>query len=222
MVPGQGMNLRLQSFLAWLGNRAQMPYETQQELLQEWSGVQWSVGTLVAVNQRVAKAVESSGQEAWQRLPHEAVVYVDETPWPVKGVKEWLWHLGTEQVSLFYGADTRSWVELEQCLGATFRGCLVSDDFSVYNGYAAARQQKCLAHLRRHFKRVEQQGHGQQPELAKAFKVLIDKAFDHYQTYQTHREGQGFSAWANEFRHRVQTAIDHWKSKAGYEAGKLL
>ena len=31
---------------------------------------------------------------------------------------------------------------------------LSSDDLSVYNGYLVAAQQKCLAHLRRHFKRL--------------------------------------------------------------------
>ena len=31
---------------------------------------------------------------------------------------------------------------------------IISDDLSVYNSYLVAAQQKCLAHLRRHFKRL--------------------------------------------------------------------
>jgi len=38
-----------------------------------------------------------------------------------------------------------------------------SDDFSVYNGYPVTAQQKCLAHLRRHFKKVVSLSHGNNP-----------------------------------------------------------
>jgi hypothetical protein len=38
----------------------------------------------------------------------------------------------------------------------------------VYNGYSVEAQQKCLAHLRRHFKKVVKLGHGNNPTLGKA------------------------------------------------------
>jgi len=65
-----------------------------------------------------------------------------------------------EKFCLFHAGDTRSRVELDQQLGFEFDGIISSDDFSVYNGYPAGSQQKCLAHLRRHFKKVAKLGHG--------------------------------------------------------------
>ena len=62
-------------------------------------------------------------------------------------------------------------------LGETFDGVLSSDDYSVYNGYPVKAQQKCLAHLRRHFKKVVKLGHGDNPALGQAFLDLIDEAF---------------------------------------------
>jgi len=62
-------------------------------------------------------------------------VQVDETPWLVQGVKEWLWVAGAEMFCLFHAADTRSREELKAMLGESFDGVLSSDDFSVYNGY---------------------------------------------------------------------------------------
>jgi len=56
-------------------------------------------------------------------------------------------------------------------------GVLSSDDFSVYNGVEVGAQQKCLAHLRRHFKKVLLQGHGNNTVVAKEFLDLIDEAF---------------------------------------------
>ena len=70
------------------------------------------------------------------------------------GVKEWLWTASGEGFCLFHAADTRGRVELETMLGTEFAGVLSSDDFSVYNGGKITAQQKCLAHLRRHFKKV--------------------------------------------------------------------
>ena len=66
---------------------------------------------------------------------------------------------------LFHAASTRSRTELEEMLGAEKAYVLSSDDYSVYNGYAVKHQQKCLAHLRRHFKKVIRLGNGNNPQL---------------------------------------------------------
>jgi transposase len=65
-----------------------------------------------------------------------------------------LWTASGEGFCLFHAADTRGRVELETMLGTEFAGVLSSDDFSVYNGCQVQAQQKCLAHLLRHFKKV--------------------------------------------------------------------
>jgi len=100
-----------------------------------------------------------------------AHVHVDETPWPVLGVKEWLWVSAEEKFCLFHAGDTRSRVELDQQLGLSLT--LSAAMTSVYNGYPAGSQQKCLAHLR-HFKK-------KWPSwviaLGQEFLDLIDEAF---------------------------------------------
>ena len=59
----------------------------------------------------------------------------DETPWVVKGVKEWLWIFAHTNFGLFHAADTRSRLELETILGLNYSGVLSSEDYSVDNGY---------------------------------------------------------------------------------------
>ena len=88
------------------------------------------------------------------------------------GVKEWLWTASGEGFCLFHAADTRGRVELETMLGKEFAGVLSSDDFSVYNGGKVAAQQKCLAHLRRHFKRVLGLPGGSNAAVAQVFLSL--------------------------------------------------
>ena len=43
---------------------------------------------------------------------------IDETPWSVKGLKEWLWVFANPDFCLFRAGDTRSRQELEDQLGA--------------------------------------------------------------------------------------------------------
>ena len=75
----------------------------------------------------------------------------------------------------FRAADTRGRVELESQLGSEYGGVISSDEYSVYNGYPVMAQQKCLAHLRRHFQRlIELPGKNNQA-IGTVFKDLIDE-----------------------------------------------
>jgi transposase len=67
--------------------------------------------------------------------------------------------------------------QLETMLGKEFAGVLSSDDFSVYNGGKVVAQQKCLAHLRRHFKKVLGLPGNNNVAVAQIFLSLIDEAF---------------------------------------------
>ena len=154
IVPGQDLNINLQALLVWLGNYGHLSYEKQQELVWELGAIDIGTGTLQKTNQRVAEAVKPGIDDLWEWAKHRPNVHVDETPWCVMGVKEWLWTASGEGFCLFHAADTRGRVELETMLGTEFAGVLSSDDFSVYNGCQVQAQQKCLAHLLRHFKKV--------------------------------------------------------------------
>lgn len=144
MIPEQDLGVRLQALLGWLGNYAHMPYAKMRELLLELGGIDIGEGTLVATNQRVASAIEPSVEQLGTSVKNKQPnVHVDETPWSVHGTKEWLWVIANPGFCLLRAADTRSRAELESFLGSEYRGVLSSDDFSVYNGYPVAAQQKC-------------------------------------------------------------------------------
>ncbi|NJK55104.1 MAG: transposase, partial [Pleurocapsa sp. SU_5_0] len=140
IVPRQDMNINLQALLVWLGNYGHLSYEKQQELVWELGGIEIGTGTLQKTNQRVAEAIAPALDDLWAWATHRPNVHVDETPWCVMGVKEWLWTASGEGFCLFHAADTRGRVELETMLGTEFAGVLSSDDFSVYNGCHAKAQ----------------------------------------------------------------------------------
>jgi transposase len=222
IVPGQDLSIGLQALLVWLGNYGHMSYDKQQELVWELGRIDIGTGTLHATNARVADAVADSVESLWAWAPLQANVHVDETPWCVKGVKEWLWTAAGENFCLFHAADTRSRAELETMLGNEFAGVLSSDDFSVYNGCQVAAQQKCLAHLRRHFKKVLNISHGNNTGVATAFLALIDEAFAAHRTWRGNHDSAAYDAWASDFKPRLAKLLDTWLGRVGYAAGLLL
>jgi transposase len=104
-----------------LGNYGHLSYEKQQELLQELGGIDIGVGTLQATNTRVYEAIAPSVSQLRKWVQMQAHVHVDETPWPVLGLKEWLWVSAGEEFCLFHAGNTRSRAELEQQLGDEFK-----------------------------------------------------------------------------------------------------
>ena len=83
-------------------------------------------------------------------------------------------------------------------------------------------QQKCLAHLRRHFKKVVKLGHANNPVLGQAFLDLIDEAFTQHRHWREIQDKAVYRSWAEGFKVRIQDILHKWLGKAGYEAGNLL
>ncbi|ELS32967.1 transposase IS66 [Pseudanabaena biceps PCC 7429] len=222
VIGEQDLEASLQGMLVWLGNYGHMSYEKQQEWLKEMGVGEIGLGTIAVTNERVAASIEAKVAELAEWIKDQPQVQVDETPWLVKGVKEWLWSFSGEGYALYRGADTRSRAELESVLGQSYDGVLCSDDYSVYNGYAVERQQKCLAHLRRHFKALLKLTLKSQQEIGKVFIRLIDEAFEHHATWRIHGDNPPYFTWATDFKIRVNQAISDWLPKVGYAAGLLL
>lgn len=223
IVPGQDIGIRLQAFLGWINNYGHLSYEKQQELLWELGKIEIGVGTLVTTNERIDGAVAQSIDllKEWitQTQPN---IHSDETPWMVKGIKEWLWIFANRDFALFHAADTRSRAELESILGSTYKGVLSSDDYSAYNGYPVKAQQKCLAHLRRHFKKLIKLPGLNNQEIGAKFISLIDEGFKNYALFQQTQNIDEFLNWTCEFKLKVESSIHLWIDQAGGEAGKLL
>jgi transposase len=192
VVARESLGASLQGLLVWLGNYGHLSYEKQQEFLAELGHLEVGIGTLQQTNVRLSQRVKTSVQALGEWVKKQPQVQVDESPWLVKGVKEWMWVACGDGFCLFHAADTRARTELEMLVGQHFAGVLVSDDFSVYNGYPANAQQKCLAHLRRHFKKVIKLKHGHNSPLGRVFIDLIDAAF---RAHRQWRETQNASVY---------------------------
>jgi transposase len=82
------------------------------------------------------------------------------------------------------GPDTPCPGELESIVGSSYSDVLSSDDFTAYNGYAVTAQQKCQAHLPRHFKTLIKIPGFNHQEIGTKFIDLIDEGFKNYPLFQ--------------------------------------
>ena len=123
---------------------------------------------------------------------------------------------------LFKAGDTRGKVEIENHLGTEYQGVIISDDFSVYNSYKANGQQKCLAHLRRHAKKLIKTPGLNNQSIGEALTSLINEAFRQHRLFRETFNTIDYWDWAEKFKIKVQQTLSRWQNLAGYEAGKLL
>ena len=112
VIGEQDIEANVQGMMVWLGHDGHRSYEKQQECRKEMGGVEIGLGTIAAKTGRVAKKVKGAVAALGEWIKKQDYTQVDETPWVVKGVKEWLWFFSGEGYALFRGADSRSRREL--------------------------------------------------------------------------------------------------------------
>ena len=76
-----------------------------QNSYMSWGFLNIGEGTLVATNQRVATSLHTPYEQLREWVKTDGPnVHVDETPWTVKGVKEWLLFVANQNFCLFHAA----------------------------------------------------------------------------------------------------------------------
>jgi len=152
VVEGQLFGPRFQALVAYMKGSLHASYSGLAGFCREVLDIDVSrshvCNTIARVNDALAKPYE----ELAEHVPTEPVLNIDESGWKDKGVKYWIWVFSTSLISFFHIARSRGSKVLEEVLGKTYGGTIVSDFFSAYVKYASHLQQFCLAHLVRDIK----------------------------------------------------------------------
>ncbi len=108
-----------------------------------------SAGWLVALQNRVAQAVQPAYDELAQQLPTQPVLLIDESPTKQGQVKAWVWTFVAATFTFFACRTSRAATVPLQLLGAGYAGVINCDRARMY--WAFGRLQWCWAHLKRDF-----------------------------------------------------------------------
>lgn len=133
--------------------RARMSRARVQEFLQDWLGLALSIGTLQRCIEESARAAAPVEELLITEVLNSELLHADETPHKEHGQPRWLWVFVSATTVLFY-VGYRTKEILENLLGQTYCGWLMSDGYVVYR--AMAKRLRCWAHLLRKAKGLEE------------------------------------------------------------------
>ena len=135
----------LVSLIAALREGGRLPIRTIQWYLRTVHQVhqlKLSAGAIAGVAQQARPAVA----EALERIRSSPVVHADETGWRENGVNGYVWTFSTSTERYFLRRGRGGAVD--EVLGESFGGILVSDFYVAYHHYPGLKQ-RCWAHLLR-------------------------------------------------------------------------
>ena len=112
--------------------------------------------SLLAFNTEQAQNGASIYEGIKQSIRHSPCVNVDETGWRVNGHNHWLWVFTNKDATLYQIDKSRGSKVVGDILGEKYQGTLISDFYSAYNKHQAVSKQRCLAHLLREIKEVQE------------------------------------------------------------------
>lgn len=179
-----------------------------------------SQGGLVQMWHRVADILWQWYEEITADIQQAGVLHGDETGWRVNGKTHWLWCFTSRTATIFTIENSRGSPVVLEFIKECFSGVFVSDFWHAYNVLTCAKQ-KCLAHLLRDLKRVEQYKDTGRDwcRFSKKLKRLIRDAIRLKQRNGEHDEDT-YRRRCRRLEQRLGLLIEHdWQNK---EAKRLI
>jgi transposase len=148
-MPTGSFGPRAQATVGYVTGRLGVSQREVQELLETVFHLDLGLGTIPALEQAVSAAVAQPVAEAHSYVQTQPVHNVDETSWPERAQRGWLWVTATPRVTVFLLLMSRGAHSARKVLGEACQGIVGSDRWSGYNWLDPARRQVCWAHLKR-------------------------------------------------------------------------
>ena len=188
----QRLGVNLLSLIAALREKGRLPWRTIQWYLKTVHQLKLSLGAIVGAVHQVAQKAQPAVTEIRDRIRASPVVHADETGWREDGVNGYVWTFSTPTERYFLRRGRNKEV-VDEALGDSFDGVLVSDFYAAYHHYPGLKQ-RCWVHLLRDIHDLKVR-YPQDQELARwaaaVHQIYLAAAtFDHPQTRQRRRVQQ--------------------------------
>ena len=141
-VGRQRLGVNLASLIVTLREEARLPVRTIQWYLRTFHQLKLS-----AIVHQVAQQAGPEVDESLERIRSSPVVHADETGWRENGRNGYVWTFSTP-TERFFLRRGRGGEVVDEVLGESFEGILVSDFYAAYHHYPGLKQ-RCWAHLLR-------------------------------------------------------------------------
>jgi transposase len=175
-MPAGSFGPRAQATVGYVTGRMGVSQRDVEEMLETVFHTDLSLGSIPALEQDVSAAVAQPVAEAQTYVQTQPVANVDETSWPERAQRGWLWVTATPLVTVFLLLMSRGADSAKTVLGEAFQGIVGSDRWSGYNWLDPARRQVCWAHLKRDFQAFVERG-GEAERIGQALLIYVEQMF---------------------------------------------
>ena len=169
---------RAKALASDLKHRLGGSYGKVSETLNDAFGLQVSRSGWCQADQRLAEIARPVYQDLIDVVQHSSVVHADETGWRIGTLAAWLWVFANQAVTVYAIRDNRSSDVVVEILGKKFKGTLASDCFVAYDDKRLADwlKQKCLSHLLKDLKEMEESKTGRAVHFARDGTAILQAA----------------------------------------------
>ena len=133
-VGRQRLGVNLSSLIVTLREEARLPVRTIQWYLRTLHQLKLSVGAVVRAVHQVARQAGPEVGGSLERIRSSPVVHADETGWRENGENGYVWTFSTP-AERFFLRRGRGGKVVDEVLGESFEGILVSDFYLAYHHY---------------------------------------------------------------------------------------
>lgn len=146
---------RLHAYVAYLKFDLGLSFGKIRMLLIDQYMLEISTGELAEIVKRTANKLKGVYDDLKASLLDQDYLHADETGWRVGGDNYWLWSFANNDLSFYAIRDSRGQIVVEDVLGKSFSGTLITDFYNAYNAIDCDKQ-KCWVHLLRELREIKE------------------------------------------------------------------
>ncbi len=160
-----------------LKHRLGVSYGKVSEILNDTFSLQVSRSGWCRADQKLARTARPVYERLIELIRQCSVVHADETGWRIGTLAAWLWVFTNHEITVYDIRANRSSDVVIDILGEKFQGVLASDGFLAYDEkrLAAWLKQKCVGHLLRDLKDMQESKTGRALQFARQVTTLLQE-----------------------------------------------
>ncbi len=155
-LPGSYIGPTAKAVAAWLKYHIKVSDRDIKNIFGSMFGLRITSSTIYGFRNQLTKRLNYAYDGLIGKLKQSKSVHIDETGWRLNGENHWLWNFSNHNVSVSHIDKSRGQKVPEKILGEKYNGILISDFLSAYNKIKTKAKQRCLVHLLRDLKKVEE------------------------------------------------------------------
>lgn len=126
------------------------------KIFSELFGLKFTVGSLLGFRNQLRICFQPVYENLILKIRRSRFVHADETGWKIDGKSGWLWNFSNKKTAICHIDKSRGGKIPQAILGKNYKGVLISDFYSAYNKVPSGAKQRCLVHLLRDIKHVQE------------------------------------------------------------------